>query len=109
AKWVSDDMNKLAHKLLPSFISALLAGVLLKSYEVFAIVFLASSCLLNLRGKKGNELAMFLSHTGVAALALGIFFVSIFDETHEGVMRPGDVQKIAGYEVKFNNIETGRQ
>ena len=107
AKWVSEDLNKLAKKLLPCFVAAVIAGILLKSQEVFAIVFLAASCLLNLRGKKTNELPMFLAHTGIAALALGIFFVSMFDESYEGVMKPGDVQKIAGYEVKFADVQIG--
>jgi cytochrome c-type biogenesis protein CcmF len=107
AKWVSDNGRKLARKLLPPFIAAMIAGALLKSHEVFAIVFLAASCLLSLRGKKLNELPMFLAHTGIAALALGIFFVSMFDTTYEGVMKPGEVKNIAGYDIEFDRIETG--
>ncbi len=109
AKWVSESTNKLAKKLLPSFIIAIAAAFMLRSYEIFAIVFLASSCLVGLRGKKASDLPMFLAHTGIAALALGIFFVSIFDETYEGMMKPGDKVNIAGYEVVFNRVETGAQ
>ena len=109
AKWVSDDLRKLAKKLLPSFIIAILSGVLMSSYEVFTIVFLATSTLSGLRGKKMTELPMFLSHTGMAGLALGIFFVSIYGQNYEGVMKPGDKTQLAGYEVQFDRVETGKK
>lgn len=108
AKWVHDDINKLGKKLILPACLALAAGLIFRSVEIVAITFLATTTALNMRGKKMVDMPMFLAHTGVAALALGIFFVSSYDAKFENVLKIGEQTKIAGYDVKLENIEIGK-
>jgi cytochrome c-type biogenesis protein CcmF len=50
----------------------------------------------------------FLAHFGIGMLVVGIVSTSAYREEHIVVMKPGESLAVAGYDLTFTGVETGR-
>ena len=125
-RWRGDAMGRLASRLRPAAIAALLLGVLVLfllsvrtlgvGLAVLIAVWVAASTLLNLfRRLRGREragirtvprgfLGMTLAHLGVAAFTLGAALTTSVSTERDVRLMPGEAHELAGYRFELLGI-----
>ena len=129
-RWRKTDYHLLRHKVTAPVLISLFCGLLAplflgsdqSSYSIVAAitVFLTVWILViisfDLREKMGGRLSkltklsasywgMQIAHTGLAICVLGVGLSSVYDETRELRMEPGDSAQVADYQFQFVGIQ----